>query len=464
MIKAYRIGEENFRPLDLLPKSKADKFVFYEGASILPQIKTAIDSIEKQDYTDFLKYLQSIWEGRIEASEELREGALKLYELLNNNNQVGASKKITYQQENIANYLYLLVADTSILKAYMHIGLPNMEQVENIKITNDQRLFILKERQKRNKELWQIFIDKAISLAPAYTTKGIETFARSLDMVSQNLYHIGENVLSDGFYDIVEKVGRSKAVTHIGITNNELLKERGINFLSSFDMFVHDVCVAIQDAGNEVTTVNRIYWTMRGLRGRADRDSKPTGAMREAILKSVIKLMQFGVSIDATDVLKKYHISGESPRHISVLLPCEILDNVYLNGNVLDSVVKFTGISPIKKNAMMKNQMRSYDADLLDVSNVSLSVTEENMPVGHYLIGCIEGMKKPADKPKAKTRSKLISIDTLIEKLQYSGRRDRLAKLVGKFLQSWTNRKYISGFTENKDSRGKLLSVEIKTR
>lgn len=445
------------RPLDMLNKAKRNKFVFYAEASILPQIKIAVDSIEKKDYDEYLKYLHGVWTGAIEATPAQKENALKLYELLHNDNQIGINKKITYQQENVSNYLYLLVSNTGILKDYMKVTIAgDNTEGEKLILTPKQRRNISTERQRKNKALWKVLFDKAVLIAPAYNTKSIDVFARPLDAVSKNLYHVNEKALQDGFMNITEKVKRSNAVSRIEFTNVETLNVKGIRSLSSFDMFIHDVCIAIQDAGNEVTTVNRIYWTMRGIKNRTAKDTRPTEAMRAAILNSVIKLSQFGISIDAGDIVKKYKIEGKNSRFISVLLPCEILSDVYLNGNVLDDVIRFTGISPLKRNAILKEQMRSYDINLLEVP---VSTTEENLPVVHYLLGCIESMKKAGNR-KGKARSNVISIDTLIDKLQNTERRDRLAKTIEKCLKSWTGR-FISDYTLQKDGHGKLVSIKI---
>ncbi len=444
------------RPLDMLDKAKRNKFVFYAEASILPQIKIAVDSIEKKDYDEYLKYLHGVWIGAIEATPAQKENALKLYELLHNDNQIGINKKITYQQENISNYLYMLVSNTGILKDYMKFVTAGNATVKDFILTPKQRRNISTERQRKNKALWKVLFDKAVLIAPAYSTKAIDVFARPLDAVSKNLYHVNEKALQDGFMNITEKVKRSNAVSRIEFTNVETLNVKGIKSLSSFDMFIHDVCIAIQDAGNEVTTVNRIYWTMRGIKNRTNKDTRPTEAMRAAILGSVIKLSQFGISIDAGDIVKKYKIEGKNSRFISVLLPCEILSDVYLNGNVLDDVIRFTGTSPLKRNALLKDQMRSYDINLLEVP---VSTTAENLPVVHYLLGCIESMKKTGNR-KGKARSNVISIDTLIDKLQITERRDRLAKIIEKCLESWKGR-FISDYTLQKDGHGKLVSIKI---
>lgn len=449
------------RPLDMLDKAKGDNFVFYTEAALLPQIKIAVDSIEKKDYDEYLKYLHGVWTGAIEATPAQKENALKLYELLHNDNQVGINKKITYQQENISNYLYLLISNTGILKDYMKVTFDedktNPAAGDKLILTPKQRRNISTERQRKNKALWKVLFDKAVLIAPAYSTKAIDVFARPLDAVSKNLYHVNEKALQDGFMNITEKVKRSNAVSRIEFTNVETLNVKGIKSLSSFDMFIHDVCIAIQDAGNEVTTVNRIYWTMRGIRNRTTKDTRPTEAMRAAILSSVIKLSQFGISIDARDIVKKYKIEGKNSRFISVLLPCEILSDVYLNGNVLDDVIRFTGTSPLKRNALLKEQMRSYNIDLLEVP---VSTTEENLPVVHYLLGCIESMKKAGNR-KGKSRSNVIAIDTLIDKLQSTERRRRLAKTIEKCLESWKGKGFISDYTPQKDGHGKLLSIKI---
>ena len=142
----------------------------------------------------------------------------------------------------------------------------------------------------------------------------------------------------------------------------------GTNPLTEFDAAVLSACISEQKIGNTDTTPAVI---LRALTGKTRKTSN--GALnknqRRAILDSVEKLMCTKITADLSAVNEAlgYH-DGKKQKITSTILPCDIITTT-VNGQPVDDVIHFRGVSPIMQIAEDRDQILRYDTDLLDVPN-----------------------------------------------------------------------------------------------
>ena len=166
------------------------------------------------------------------------------------------------------------------------------------------------------------------------------------DKLTRNLF----NLPADEYFDALQK-GTSIAVTETTIRGKKIqthfkLNGGGIAALrhpfNEYDRTIFDVCNSAREANFIGITRDSLFRALIG--GKTNQYPRPNQA--NAILESLKRLMTV-IEVDfsqARDKMPKYN--SVKPILISPILPCRILHNVLVNGQ-LTSIIKFTDESPL---------------------------------------------------------------------------------------------------------------------
>ena len=133
--------------------------------------------------------------------------------------------------------------------------------------------------------------------------------------------------------------------------------------ISWFDLGVLATCSAYFNRGDEIITECMIARALTG-------SKRPKDDMRQAVRDSVIRMMKTIITVDMTATcraMKRY--KTKSPRRTTAILPCELLENVEINGQRTNAI-KIHAQSPLMEIAGMKNQVLTTGAALLDMPNL----------------------------------------------------------------------------------------------
>lgn len=159
--------------------------------------------------------------------------------------------------------------------------------------------------------------------------------------------------------------------------------------LNEFDRAVFDVCVTAQQAGFVGITADTIWRTMTGGRDNAMR---VYSSQRAAVLESIDRLMSIRIKIDfsqACDKMKRY--CGAGKKLVSIIMPCEYVDGVTVNGRQDCTVIRFLKESALVTIAKAKGQLLNYDAELLNVPNQNNTMS--TVTIKSYLVRRVSEIK-----------------------------------------------------------------------
>ena len=214
-------------------------------------------------------------------------------------------------------------------------------------------------------------ISKAI--LDSFEIEKFQTNSRLKNIISPNdkLTKTLFSLPADEYYDAIQK-GISIAVTEIISRGKKIqthFKLNGGGFatlkrpLNEFDRAIFDICNSAREEGFFGLTRDSLF---RALTGSGHRSPRPNQAT--AIIESLKRLMTV-IEIDFSqtrDKIPKYN--SVKPKLISPILPCIILDNVLVNGQ-LTSLIKFTDESPLITIARAKKQIITSPISLRDITN-----------------------------------------------------------------------------------------------
>ena len=196
------------------------------------------------------------------------------------------------------------------------------------------------------------------------------------DKICKRLFNMNDDQFNADALFISEKIFKTKQsnavapkeiLTPISLEYSKYM-EKIIAEKPRFDAFDREVCFACiseQTAGNKFTTVNALYRNMTGI----DESNRPSNQMIDLIKSSLSKLFFSEVTIDLTEICRKY---GYLKKPDDVL----ILHGAIVNGTYLDRkingqrtiLIKFYEPSPLFTAAEVKNkQILTYDKQLLSV-------------------------------------------------------------------------------------------------
>lgn len=208
----------------------------------------------------------------------------------------------------------------------------------------------------------------------SFEIEKFQTNIRLENIISPNdkLTKILFNLPANEYYDALQK-GINIAVTEIISRGKKIqthFKLNGGGFatlkrpLNEFDRAVFDVCNSAREANFVGLTRDSLFRALVG--GKINQYPRPNQA--NAIIESIERLMTV-IKIDFNHTRNKMPKYKDVPPQItSPILPCKILNNVLVNGQ-LTSLIKFTDESPLMTIARAKKQIITYPVSLRDITN-----------------------------------------------------------------------------------------------
>ena len=188
------------------------------------------------------------------------------------------------------------------------------------------------------------------------------------DKLTKNLFNLPANE----YYDAIQK-GISIAVTEIISRGKKIqthFKLNGGGFatlkrpLNEYDRTIFDICNSAREEGFFGLTRDSLFRALIG--GKTNQHPRPNQAA--AIVESLERLMTI-IKIDFNQTREKIPKYNSVPAHIiSPILPCIVLNNVLVNGQ-LTSLIKFTDESPLITIARAKKQIITSPVSLRDITN-----------------------------------------------------------------------------------------------
>ena len=132
--------------------------------------------------------------------------------------------------------------------------------------------------------------------------------------------------------------------------------------LNEFDRAIFDVCNSAREANFRGITPDSLFRTLVG--GKTNQNPRPN--QLAPIFESLERLMTV-IEIDFSQTCEKIPKYNSAPGKITAqILPCQILENVLVNGQIT-TIIEFTDESPIVKIARAKKQILTYPVSLLNI-------------------------------------------------------------------------------------------------
>lgn len=272
-----------------------------------------------------------------------------------------------------------------------------------------------------------------------------------------------EKTLDGKICGVIEKKGKKNkkksgdVITYYRITNNENYDDT--DPLTFFEYSVLSVIDSAQLEGGDCITFAMI---LRGLTGKDDRESgngKLHPDQRAAIMKSVEKLMNTFIEIDATKTNTELGYEGETVIKRNLL--AAYFETTIINGQPVEDVIYFykdkngeNVKSPIFEVADQRNQIIRYDTALLDVpnqNNTPLVITIKN-----YVMLRIMEIKKHKMTPT-------ITLDDIFKKCRITRNTEKTRQTketIDKFLAHLQQKDVIKSFNWKKQGV-KIHGVEF---
>ena len=194
------------------------------------------------------------------------------------------------------------------------------------------------------------------------------------DKICKRLFNMNDDQFNADALFISEKIFKTKQSN--AVAPKEILTPISLEYseytqkimatkprFNAFDREVCFACISEQTAGNQFTTANTIYRNMTGSKGH------PSDKMIDLIKSSLSKLFFSEVTIDLTEISKKYgYCKREGDKYIihGSIIPGTYVDGI-INGQK-HIIIKFYEPSPLFLAAEVKNkQILTYNKELLDV-------------------------------------------------------------------------------------------------
>lgn len=296
-------------------------------------------------------------------------------------------------------------------------------------------------------------------------TKKVDKFVIITNKIAKVLF---DRRLNEVFYktELVKvRTGRNKS-KHVEVSvsvDYQGLKKKGLEIpeserLTPYDREIYNAVVSLYEAENEYATPNMIQKILSGNKEYGDGTRKSlTQTNRQSILSSLNKMKETIIEIDASQEGSEY--KKAEYKYSGKLLPINFIQAVTLNNNTVKDCIQILRTPPLLEYSKLRRQLTSVDIELLAV----LSNREAHVLIRDYLLGEIQWMKYSS------RRRNIILYKTIEEYLgtllqgdtdSCNHKRKRLRENVIKCLKYWVNKKYIKGYTENKD-RNTITKVLI---
>ena len=153
--------------------------------------------------------------------------------------------------------------------------------------------------------------------------------------------------------------------------------------LRQFDLLIVAVYSAAVEQCWDVITINQFC---DALTGNTNHNTHAPSALKELVIASIKRLMGTVITIDMTETCKRMKYKTDKPRHTAPILPCELQENIKVNGQKT-TVVKIYAESPLMKIAEIKNQIIRISTELL---NVPLDRSPRAVKTEGYIVSWVE--------------------------------------------------------------------------
>ena len=212
------------------------------------------------------------------------------------------------------------------------------------------------------------------TIIDSFEIEKFQTNTRLQNVISPNdkLIKTLFNLSTNEYYDAIQN-NISIAVTETIISGKKIqthFKLNGGGFatlkrpFNEYDRAIFDVCISAREEGFFGLTRDSLFRALIG--GKTNQHPRPNQAT--AILESLERLMTI-IKIDFNQTREKIPKYNSVPAQIiSPILPCIVLNNVLVNGQ-LTSLIKFTDESPLTKIARAKKQIITSPISLRDIAN-----------------------------------------------------------------------------------------------
>ena len=212
--------------------------------------------------------------------------------------------------------------------------------------------------------------------------------------------------------------------------------------LTQFDRAVLAACISEWVNDNEYTTPNIIY---RHITGKDESNDDPTPEQRDAILKSIDKLMCTQITIDMTDVCEKLkYNNGKAFKRKATLLPSIYDEGILINGQE-STVIHILIEPPLLNIARLKEQILTYDEKLLNVPNQRNTL--DVIAVKNYTLQRIQEIK-------SHKMTAVITFDDILKKCRLSeshgSKKFRMRKTIIELMKHLQNQSEITSFEIHK--------------
>ena len=262
-----------------------------------------------------------------------------------------------------------------------------------------------------------------------------------LDKVNSYIWRLLETDTNGQIaFDVAPANSKKAAAIIYSIDFSEISKELSITKkLEPYDKLVYLAVSALYNEGKDVITLQQIYNTM-GCTGRAGKTD------REKINASLTKMVKASIFInnatEATALKNRTRFTYDGS-----LLPMERIQ-AYVNGQLTESAIHIFREPPMVSFAKERKQITTIDRQLLESP---LSKTNANILLEDYLIERISHIKK--GKTSNKMLYKTIFENAAVKTEGKDARKyaERAKKKIRDLLNSYQAKKFIKGYTEEKD-------------
>jgi len=208
------------------------------------------------------------------------------------------------------------------------------------------------------------------------------------DKLTKILFSLSANE----YYDSLQN-GTSIAVNEIISRGKKIqsyfkLKSGGLATLkrplNEYDRAIFDVCNSAREANFRGITPDSLFRILVGGKNKNTRLSPDQSAI---IFDSLERLMTI-IEIDFSQTCEKIPKYNSAPGKITAqILPCQILENVLVNGQIA-TIIEFTDESPLAKIARAKKQILTYPVSVLNIpkqNNTPLIIMIKNYVIRRVL-------------------------------------------------------------------------------
>ena len=211
------------------------------------------------------------------------------------------------------------------------------------------------------------------TIIDSFEIEKFQTNTRLQNVISPNdkLIKTLFNLSTNEYYDAIQN-NISIAVTETIISGKKIqthFKLNGGGFatlkrpFNEYDRAVFDICNSAREEGFFGLTRDSLFRALTGSGHRSPRSNQAATIIES--LKRLMTVIEINFS-QTRNKIPKYN--SVKPKLISPILPCIILDNVLVNGQ-LTSLIKFTDESPLMTVARVKKQIITSPVALREINN-----------------------------------------------------------------------------------------------